>query len=123
MRAIQAHVNTVETLMRFAPLVLTVNANGATDVVNSEAKIFENRIMSTVGHKQTSPVHRATSALPPKADKLQTSRFVRFVQKRTYALQQNDNLLDHLVGDCRPGGADRRRRGDTGAPRATHRET
>jgi hypothetical protein len=54
--------------MRFAPLVLTVTANGATDVVNSEAKIFENRIMSTVGHKQTSPVHRATSALPPKAD-------------------------------------------------------
>jgi hypothetical protein len=41
MRAIQTHVNTIETLMRFAPLVPAVNANGTTDVVNSEAKIFE----------------------------------------------------------------------------------
>src|SRR5262249_45998892 len=37
--------------------------------------------MSPLGHKQTSPVHVAMSALLPKADKLQTSRDVRFVPK------------------------------------------
>jgi hypothetical protein len=35
--------------------------------------------MSAQGHKQTSRHQSAMSALPPKADKQQTSRHVRFV--------------------------------------------
>src|SRR5215470_12889359 len=39
------------------------------------------------------------SALLPKADKPQTSHYVRFVPKADKCAAANDNLLDHLVGD------------------------
>ena len=44
--------------------------------------------MSAMGQKQTSAHVRVMSALPPKADIGTQPRDVRFVPKRTHALQQ-----------------------------------
>ena len=57
-------------------------------------------LMSTLGQERTSPVILPMSALPPKADKEQPSRYVRFVPKADIRTAANDGLLDHLVGEC-----------------------
>src|SRR6516164_6244193 len=49
----------------------------------------------------------AMSALPPKADKQEKARLVRFVPKRTYAVQQIASLFDHLIGRARASAAPR----------------
>jgi hypothetical protein len=49
--------------------------------------------MSALGHKRTSPLAKAMSALPPKADKQQTSRRVRFVPQAVISR----SLFNHLV--------------------------
>ena len=56
-------------------------------------------LMSTLGQERTSPVILPMSALPPKADKEQPSRYVRFVPKADIRTAANDGLLDHLVGE------------------------
>src|SRR5262249_51330949 len=52
--------------------------------------------MSALGQKRTSPAYLAMSALPPKADKQQTFRYVRFVPKADSCSAAN--LFDHFVG-------------------------
>jgi hypothetical protein len=44
------------------------------------------------------------SALPPEADMCSATWHVRFVPKRTHAVQQLGSLLDHLVGKTEQSG-------------------
>src|SRR5215467_3728524 len=53
--------------------------------------------MSAKGQMQTSCSAWTLSALPPKADKLQTFRFVRLVPKAD-SCSAAKSLFDHLVG-------------------------
>src|SRR5262249_58248159 len=54
--------------------------------------------MSALGHKQTSRGPQALSALPPKADKQRTSRYVRFVPKADICIAAFH--LNRLLGAC-----------------------
>ena len=64
--------------------------------------------------ERTSPAYSAMSALPPKADKLQRFRDVRFVPKADLRTAAKNRLFDHPIGKCeelrsncepeRPGG-------------------
>jgi hypothetical protein len=54
--------------------------------------------MSALGHTQTSPVHQAMSALPPKADKQEKARFVCFVPKADIRIAANCPRFDYVIG-------------------------
>jgi hypothetical protein len=49
-------------------------------------EIHSTDVMSALGQERTSPAYSAMSALPPKADKLQRFRDVRFVPKADISL-------------------------------------
>ena len=51
-----------------------------------------------MGHKQAQRHHGATSALPPKADKQEKARLVRFVPKADKCTAAKIALFDHFVG-------------------------
>src|SRR5262249_35166442 len=74
-------------------------ANGSPTLLH---RSVSSRPTSALDQERTSPAYLAMSALPPKADKQRTSRYVRFVPIAAVSscskMSAEASLLDHLVG-------------------------
>ena len=57
-------------------------------------------VMSALGHKQTFAVHKAMSALPPKADIQCREQHVRFVPIADIETNLVCQLFDHVISLC-----------------------